>query len=348
MDMVMMVKATGALYGYDEIGLGLYDTKTQTFEPCLQEGGMYLRSLRFYNQLFQRGLIDPDSMTQTLDDMTEKYVNGRAMFNIFSWMAATFNTEDNMAAGKAMMCVAAEDQKNLVYGLNVFGNNRLWTIGAQTAYPRLCMEIINWFSTPDGVLAYNYGPKGVTWDYDDEGNTYQTELGLSAQQDGENTMMEYLSYSGSYKDGEFQHNNTTWNAFSVNPESALGEKFSYETWRSTLLNKTVYPIEHSWRDYMGAVRADDYLISRGHVSVSIGSTFSLGRRGRELNTTWNQVRECIKAGSWDAIYAESNEGFNAVVDKMIDNAKAYGYDECIEWTKEQAALRKEAEDRTKG
>ena len=347
-DMVMMVKSTGALYGYDEFGLGLYDTKTQTFQPVLEADGMYLRALRFYNQLFQKGLLDPDSMTQTFDDMGEKYLNGQAMFNIFSWMAAPFNTEENMRTGKAMMCVAAEDQKNIVYGLNVFGGSRVWTIGAQTAYPRLCMEIINWLSTPEGVLTYNYGPRGVTWDYDDEGNTYMTELGLATRLDGDTTVIEYGNYNGIYGDGEFQHNNTTWNGDAVNPDSAIGETFNYENWRSTLLNRTVYPIEQSWRDHMGAVRADDYLISRGHISVSIGSAFSMGRRSRELNTTWNQVRECVKAGSWSAIYAESDAEFDAVVAKMISDAKAYGYDECVEWTKEQAVLRKAAEDEATG
>jgi len=303
---------------------------------------MYLRALRFYNQLFQRGLLDPDSMTQTFNDMAEKYTKGQAMFNIFSWMASPFNTEENKAAGKVMMCVAAEDQKNIVYGLNVFGSNRVWTIGARTAHPELCMEIINWLCTPDGVLTTSYGPKGLTWDYDQEGNTYLTELGFAVQQD-KNTIIEYGSYKGTYGDGEFQHNNSTWNSYATNPESALREKYNYETWRSTLLNMKVYPIEQSWRDYTGNIRADDYLIDRGHISVSIGTSYSMGRRSRELTTTWSQVRECIKAGSWSAIYAGSNAEFNQIVDKMIADARAYGYDECVEWTRQEAALRRAAE-----
>jgi len=342
-DMVMMVKSTGALYGFDEFGFGLYDTKTQTFQPCLERDGSYLRSLRFYNRLFQKGLVDPDSMTQTFNDMAEKYTNGQAMFNIFSWMANTFNTEEHMASGKMMMCLAAADQKNIVYGLNVFGGNRVWSIGARTAYPALCMEIINWLCTPEGVLTYYYGPRGITWDYDEEGNAYLTETGMSAQQDKDKTTIEYGNYRGTYRDGEFQHNNTTWNVYAINPESTLRENYWYETWRSTLLSRKVYPIEQSWRDYMNAVRADDYLIDRGHISVAVGSTFSMGRRSRELTTTWNQVRECIKAGSWSAIYAGSDAEYFAIVEKMITDAKAYGYDECVEWTRQQAALRKAAE-----
>ena len=46
-DMVMFVKSTGALYGYDEFGFGLYNVNTQEYEDALKEGGMYLRALKF-------------------------------------------------------------------------------------------------------------------------------------------------------------------------------------------------------------------------------------------------------------------------------------------------------------
>ncbi|MGB4388646.1 MAG: extracellular solute-binding protein, partial [Caldicoprobacterales bacterium] len=103
-DMVMFVKSTAALYGYDEFGFGLFDTKTRTYEDCLKEGGQYLRALKFYNQLYQRGLLDPDSMTQTYDEFIEKYQTGAAFFTIFDWMGSgAYNSEKHLSEGKAMM-----------------------------------------------------------------------------------------------------------------------------------------------------------------------------------------------------------------------------------------------------
>ncbi|MDR0249037.1 MAG: extracellular solute-binding protein [Oscillospiraceae bacterium] len=343
-DMVMMVKSTGALYGYDEFGVGLYDTKTQTWEDCLSKGGMYLRALKFYNTLFQKGLYDPDSMTQTFDDMSEKYRNGVCMFNIFEWMAGVFNTPEHKAAGKLMACVAAEDQKNIVYGLNPFGGNRVWTIGAKTNYPELCMEIINWFCTQEGVLTYNYGPKGVTWDIDSEGEAYMTDLGLAAQEDKRATSVAYGDYSGSYQDGEFQHNNTTWSIDSVNPESPSGQPFRYSRWVTTILKQGNTEIERSWRAWAGAATADEYLEKNGHLSISIGSTYTGRNKGRALTTTWTQVTNAIKDGSWSAIYAPSDAEFDAIVAKMVADAKAYGYDECVAWQLEEVERRKAAED----
>jgi multiple sugar transport system substrate-binding protein/putative aldouronate transport system substrate-binding protein len=262
-------------------------------------------------------------------------------------MATPFNTPEHMEAGKIMMPVAAADQKNIAYGLSVFGGNRVWTIGAKTHYPELCMEIINWFCTPEGILTYCYGPQGVTWDRDEHGNTYLTELGLQCQEDKKNTKVTYGDYTGSYQDGEFQHNNTTFTRDAVNPLSAAGETYDYRFWASTLQNKTVYPIEQTWRDYTGYSKADAYLEGNGYLSVSIGSSFTNGTRDNEFETTWTQVKQAIRSGSWKAIYAKSDSEYDFVVSQMIQNAKAYGYDQCVQWCQEQALLRKEAEDMAK-
>ncbi|MCL1845124.1 MAG: hypothetical protein FWF77_04390 [Defluviitaleaceae bacterium] len=347
-DMVMMVKSTGALYGYDEFGFGLYCTQTQTFQPIFYENGQYLRALRFYNQLFQRGLMDPDSMTQTFDDMREKYLTGRAMWNIFSWMADPFNTEENMAEGRAMMPLAASDQRNIVYGLNPFGGTRVWTIGAQSAHPELAMQIINWFSTPEGSLTFFYGPRGIMWDYNAYGNTYLTELGLLAQQDADAAIFTMGDWTGSYREGEFQHNLPTWAREATNPDSADGECFNWEVWRSTLETRYIHPIEQHWRDHFNAVRADDYLISRGHYSISIGSTFQMARRDSEFELIWNQIAGVIRSGTWRALYAENDEEFEEIVAEMIENAYAFGLAQAYEWLFEQAALRRAAEEAAMG
>ena len=349
-DMVMMVKSTPALYGYDEFGLGLYCTLTQTYQPIftpIEEGGMYLRALRFYNQLFQRGLVDPDSMTQTFNDMIEKYTRGQAFWNIFSWMASPFNTEENMAAGRAMMPVAAADQRNIVYGLNVFGGNRIWTIGSNSAHPELVMEIINWFATPEGVLTYLYGPQGLMWDYDENGYLFLTELGAAAEQDN-NTEITFGDWTGSFGDGSFEHNNTTWSSDAINLESPVGETFNHNTWRNTLENQYVHPIEQSWRDHFNAVRADDYLIARGKYSVSIGTDFAEDILDARMQFMWDQVTMTIRNRSWEAIYASSDEEFDRIVALMIQEAYDFGYEELREWNAYQGERRRAAEDAARG
>ena len=116
-----------------------------------------------------------------------------------------------------------EEAKPIVYGMNTQGGDRVTTIGAKTEYPDLCMEIINYFATPEGRMIYQYGPKGETYNSDNWKSNVKTPE-YKIQQDwvdktGCKNLNEYMekggnyvvapatSYSASAKDDELK---TTW------------------------------------------------------------------------------------------------------------------------------------------
>ena len=304
-DMVMFVKSTAALYGYDEFGFGFYDTKTDTYQHLFADDSQYFRSLKFYNTLYQRGLLDPDSMTQTSADQTETYQAGGAFFVIFDWMGSgAYNSEEHLAQGRAMLPLVAADAQNIAYGLNVNGGNRVWTIGAKSQYPELCMSIINWLATPEGRMTSEYGPQGVTWDYD--------------------------------ADGENKINNSTWTIDAVNPE-ATDDTYNYQTWSSRVTDD-VADIIKDWRNFTTFKDFDDYIGNNGF-SVAPGTSYTTGTKSDELATTWNQVAECIKTYSWQAIYAATDAEYDSIVAEMKDQAYAYGYEECKAFYETEATLR---------
>lgn len=343
-DMVMFVKSTAAIYGYDEFGFGLYNVNTQTYEDALADGGMYLRCLKFYNTLYQKGLLDPDSMTQTDSEMNEMYTDGAAFFNIFNWMGSgAFNTTAHLEAGKAMLTLAAKDSKTIVYGSNINGSNRLWTIGAKSKYPELAMAIINYLCTPEGYMTQCYGPKGVTWDYNEQGKPFLTDLGIETQAKKE-TDFTYEGVTGKYKDGENQMNNSTWAVDAENPD-ANGETYNKNFWESYLA-RPVSAIEEDWRTFTGTKVADEYLEKTGF-SLSLGTTYTATDKSDELKLIWEQVATCIKTNSWKAIYAKTDAEFDQIVATMKEEAKGYGYDKCVEYTQNEATRRKAAEDAVK-
>lgn len=332
-DMVMFVKTIGALYGYDEFGLGLYDCATNTYQDVLQEGGWYLKALKWYNTLYQKGLLNPNSMTQKYDDVASQLVDGATFFNQFKWMGADlFNTPEHVAAGKAMYCVPPADSKNLVEGLNIYGGERVWTIGAKTQYPELCMAIINWFSTPEGTMTIKYGPQGTTWDYNSDGKAYLTADGLRAMTDKKG-----VTINGStFEDGEFKINNTTMSLDDVNP--LTGETYNWENWSTT--SKEYPDLMKQWQAWSGKETADQYLASRQVVNVK--STYTGTPKDQDLQAKWDQVKQCVKDGSWNAIFAKSDAEFDEIVKKMTTDAKAYGYDDCVAYQTNEANLRKAA------
>lgn len=349
-NMVMYVKAMAtAYYGYDELGIGLYDSETGKFYGALEENGPYLTALKFFNNLYMNGLLDPDSMTQTYDEMSEKLKNGGIMFSIFDYAGSeTYNTEEHLAEGKYMGALVPTEASAPAYGMSTAGGNRIWTIGAKTEYPELCMEIINWLSTPQGAMAIWYGIEGLNWVYNDEGYIEFTELGQITNSNpkydmsgitwtSEETGKSY-QLSGNFNDGMIQINNVTWSIGSVNLDSPHGETYDYETWK-TQSSGIVSDIEKDWMDYTGCETRDEYLDTTNYTVIAAAPGYSESVRQGELKVTWEQVTECIVTYSWKAIYAKSDAEFDYYVDEMIRKCDAYGYADCLKWSEDEAALK---------
>ncbi len=340
--MVMYVKSMAtAYYGYDELGIGLYDTQTGEYHDALEENGPYLTMLKFFNNLYQDGLVDPDSMTQTYDKMIEKVQNGGTMFSIFNYFGyIAYNKPAHTKEGKGMFPMKPKEATPIVYGMNTAGGDRVWTIGAKSEYPELCMEVINYFCTPEGRMTMDHGPKGVTWDYDEEGNTYFTELGATCNKNKKTKMGD--PYKGSFQDGTLQIVNTTWSIDASNPDSN-GETYNHENWKSNI-TEAKSDIEQDWRDRTNAKSINEYMENSGEFVVAPGTSFSKSQKENEFKTTWSQVTDELKNGSWRAMYAESDKEYDKIVADMIKKCNSYGYDECVSWSKNEASRRKSLED----
>lgn len=343
-NMVMYVKAFATCYwGYDEMGFGLYDVENGVYHDALEENGPYLKVLKFFNKLYQAGLIDPNSMTQTYNEMSEKVQAGGVFFSIFDYAgSALFNTDAHLEAGKGMYPVVPDDATPLCYGMNVLGGNRVWTIGANTEYPELCMAIINYLCTPEGYMTYWWGPKDLCWYYDEEGNSCLTELGEAAKNDRKGTIMPDEWGGGNFNDGTFQANNTTWSKDATNPDSN-GETYNADNWKSRRVD-TDYAILQDWRDKTGVYSAQEYMDTVNY-KVALATSYSESDRSDELKLIWEQVAKCIVNYSWQAIYASSDEEYDRIVEEMKTKVKEYDPNgECLAWCNNEAAIRCALED----
>lgn len=339
--MVMYPKSLAtAFYGYDEMAIGLYDSDTGEFHDALEENGPYLEALKFFNNLYQRDLLDPNSMTQTYDDMSEKCQAGGTFFSIFNYAGSLIYNERHVPENKMMLSWKPADATPIAYGLSTLGGNRVWSIGANTEYPELCMEIINWFCTPEGTMTYNYGPQGLCWDYDENGEPFFTDFGKTAYFDKETDMIGDYEGTGNFNDGTFQFNNTTWSINADNLDTK-DVKYNYEFWKS-YQTEAQCDTEQDWRDYTGTTSTQDYLNS-GAYKVAPGTAYQESKKDDDFANTWSAVTDVIVTYSWRAIYAEDDASYDQIVQEMIDQANAYGYQECVEWSLNECEIRHQCE-----
>lgn len=336
-NMVMYVKSMAtAYYGYDEFGFGHYNVTNGEYYDALSTGSPYLEMLAWFNELYRRELLDPDSMTQGYDEMIAKVQNGGVLFSIFNYAGnMAFNKQDHYDNDQIMMTLKPENAVPIVYGLSTLGGNQPWSIGAKTQYPELCMEIIDWLCTPEGRLTIDYGPKGVCWDYDENGKTYLTEFGLTCVEARDTVMPE--EWGGkTFNDGSFQPNQITWAAGDTNPES--GEPYNREYWASYQVEEGRCEAELDWRAFTGCTAIAEYLEQENYV-VDVVTTYSATEQDAVLDSKWSQVATCITDYSWRAIYASTEEEFQQIVSEMYGKAMSYGYRDCVEYSKNEAAIK---------
>lgn len=349
-NMVMYVKALAtAYYGYDELGFGLYNPTNGEFYDALDPDGPYIEMLKFFNKLYREGLLDPNSMTQPYDDMGTKVKNGGVFWGIFNYASSmAYNTTKHLEEGKMMYSRVPDEANPIVYGLSSLGGSRIWSVGAYTQYPELCMAILDFLATPEGSMTMWYGPRGLTWDYNEDGGMYFTELGKQTSSDSKTDMNGIVwtspytgkSYtlSGNFNDGCLQINNTTLAKDMINPDSALGEAFNKDTWVS-VNTETVYDIQTDWRNWAGVSLADQYFENIGKYTVMPDLPYSESAKSDDLKVKWDQCAKAITTNSWRAIYAKADGEFNMHVRNMTTQCNNYGYDECLTWSREQADMK---------
>lgn len=338
-NMMMYTKAFTALMGYDE-GDGYNDGGFLQFNPngrsygCLDPNGPYIRTLRLFNKANQMGLVDPDSISQTFDDVMNKYKDGQLLFCLFPWLDNMYNTAERQAQGKGFQFVPIGEEKIISYAFNPYGNNRVISIGAKAKYPERLMEFINWLYTPEGAQTYYYGPRGLTWNLDAKGKPVRTAFGKQALPN--NPVQVPAKWGGgTYKDGVLQLNFDTVDRNGINP--IFGEPYNFELWTSELIENPTKLIQN-WRAKYGALTVKEYLVK--HKMLVLKKTVYTGKapetRPETLIQKQGQVATVIKDYSWKCIFAKNDAEFNSLLAEMTTKAKGLGYDEVLKWNLDHA------------
>ncbi|HHW90261.1 MAG TPA: hypothetical protein GX745_05100, partial [Clostridiales bacterium] len=195
---------------------------------------------------------------------------------------------------------------------------------------------------------YNFnGLQGLIWDYDKDGNTYFTEFGRKCADDPTTLLNGKIwkspwsgktyELSSNFNDGKLQINNTTWARDVVNPDSN-GETYNDKSWKLER-GEPRCDVEAAWREWAESTTEEEYMRKRENYTVCPAINYSESVRDDELELVWTKVSAKLKELTWKAMYAEHEGEFNYLVSKMIADCKDLGYDQCKEWSENEAAIK---------
>lgn len=319
------------MYGIDtEYVSPLMETNILTRETksLLSDDSFYKRALKFYFDANQRGLLDPDSMSQTYSDVEAKFSAGRVMFSWFSWLSGSYTTDNQNNEEKVdgMASVVANDMKLYNAPEQTIGRNWYFAIAKDSKNLDAALELLNWLYDPEVCFYLTNGPQGVIWDYDANGEPYVIEEDIVSK-NTELLVPEDIG-GGAFRDGVYSFN-------SLGPQAATimdnGYTMSYRYWPSWLRRNPTL-LKQEVNEMLGGVSVlSEYLEPRDMIADSTQAVNMITPASDDMEIVITQIGEIVKKYSWQMVYASDEAEFEALWTTMTEQAKQLGLDQVTEY-----------------
>ncbi len=301
---------------------------TGTVESIFEEDSVYKEGLKWYNAAYRRGLMDPDSISTARTDQAPKLDNGYAMLpagTLPGWQTKYYEV---FVPGTTVA-------RNFTTTTMTSVNNCL-VINAETEYLDECLAFVNMLADPYAWLNINYGLEGVIWEKD--GNTLKIT----------DAFADWLKEKGNI------------NFF------PMGDGTEWSTWNTAIAANTGVPIPgyvgidgseipanptswpdaqaimndndnwNAWKETMGADDLWDYT-DKNDITVYAGDCFSgvsFPTPDDSQTLAFATIKDVVVPGSWQCVYAESDEEFEELWAKMVKDSMDLGAADLIKWFQE--------------
>ena len=317
-------------YGYQEYDFLGVNYATRDVVNPLEEGSLYYRALKVNNQLYREGLFDPESTSQNFDAYSQKLSAGRYLMAMWGWIIGNYNSAEKAANKDGFVTFMFEDSAPAMQTISKAGSNRMWALGAKTEHADRALEVIDWLCSEEGIIIQNYGPKGLCWDYGEDGVPYMTDFGWQCQEDRANTQMPEEFGGGTFQDGESKINHETLKVEQMIPGKTYS--FSNKGW-PCYAEHYATALSTAWSEEYagGATSGVDLYRKTGKVSVQSPAAIAyskalLSEEGQQKRAQFAPV---MKEGSWKCVYSASDEEFESNWKSMVETCKSYGYDDVV-------------------
>ncbi|WP_141499738.1 extracellular solute-binding protein [Paenibacillus luteus] len=135
-----------------------------------------LEAFKYLNQLYREGLLPQDSLTLTDEQKVEKVAAGSVFAktgSLLKWEALYAN--DKNAVYVPVGPIKGDAGNEFNFTPSPLSGWMLSMIGRDSKYQDRIVQLFEYLSTDEMSLNIFYGPKGVAWDYDEDGRVKLSE-----------------------------------------------------------------------------------------------------------------------------------------------------------------------------
>ncbi|SFG43336.1 hypothetical protein [Oribacterium sp. WCC10] len=296
------------------------------FTSILDKDSMYYKGLKWYNEAYRRGLMDPDSINNDRPTQKVKVDNGYAMVPsgyLPGW------------ADKYLEYYVPGTHLYYNYDQKYGNSNVMIGINANTENLDACLKFLDMLCDPDAFLWVRSGPEGEIWQVDENGVASLTDKAIESIKINGSERSGFTLESGEVvelwntpwiiangvetkykdKDGNFRCCTTAgW------PEMREfdAEKESFKAWQKT----TGY---NSWQELLqdkGALTTSSDLDNLRNFTSIPDDTMKL---------TIDAIKDKVVNASWQMVYAKDDASFDELWQQMVSDCEGLGAKDIIEW-----------------
>ena len=325
-----------ALYGYEPQGFCMAKDDGSEIQSVLDEDGIYVKALKFLYEANQRGLIDPESQIQTFDDLTTKYQDGAILYSLWPWLGSgQYNSATNTELGKGFATATIGDMKCVTYGSMPKGKmSNAIMVGSKTKDPQRLVDFIDWLYSPEGIemsaaeSGGSCGPKGLTWDMDENGQPYLTDFGVKAFIERQSDLEVPKEWGeGTWIEGISALNYKAVGVVDVDEETGIC--YNYQRW-DDYQERTATKLSKDWSAVNGnANSALTYLKDHEMLLVRPGSNYATPECPSDIQTLKDHCKQVIISGSWEMIFAKDETEFYSILKKIQKTVSGLGYEKVL-------------------
>ena len=285
----------------------------------LSKDSLYYEALKWFNDAYNRGLLDPDSISN--DFMTQ-------------W-AKIRNT---MGGGGTVMGWSPEGFHEVMLddGMVCFGENKgtnagnFLCVNAKTENLDAVLAYLDAVHDPEYCLEYMFGPEGDLWELDENGNARHTQAAF-----------DWLEANGAYEGFPMSNGDTYTNIIYGAPIS-YGTLTSYgdgeggyrhwyiTNWRDAQsFNASKNANYLDWSEWCGYASARDWAEAEGQVAYVPALTLSTP--DEEMSLTVGAISQLLINEGWKMVFAGSEAEFDAIWDQMVADCNELGAEDIYAW-----------------
>lgn len=306
-----------------------------TYKSILNADSKYYESLKWYNAMYREGLIDPDSINLDRPTQKAKVDGGNVMLP----------TGTNPGWRHNYYQIILDDTRSYYPDYSTYGKVGIG-INAKTDKLDACLKFLDLIANADNYMLFRQGPEGWKWKFDENGKIVLTDAWIESIKSGSSAM-------GPMDDGEeYLLWNTAWITHYGEPTTYTDPDgnpipCNINGWKEYQILGGTHPTYLKWKERVGYATYNEWAKAEGKYfnTSPIQNVNSFTSQPDDMmKLVVDALRDVVVTASWQMVYAENDEAFQAIWDQMVADCQGLGAQDIIDWRLEDLAAAKAKQD----